>query len=1632
MTNSPNSGHEPEPTPQPTPEPTPPRRNRRLRRFLFRTTLLFSSIAVVGGAVGAWWVWIFIQERLSPLVEQNLTQTLNRPVDLGEVESVSFNGIRFGPSSMPPTETDADQISVEAVDVGFSLLPVLLDRRLGLNITLIRPDVYVDSAPDGRWIGTQIRTQEGEGGLKTELETIRWQNAKLVLAPEPEIVEPEIEEEVEAAEGSDNDAATRDTARDEQAAEEAVTTPTLVTVENLNGVASFYDNNDRIAYELTGQIASGGTLQLDGETLVPDQATNLVVQGQELLATDVGALLPLPLRFRAGRLGGNLKVQFRADQPIELFGAARFRDVTMEIPGVPNQFSEADGGLRFEGQRVALEDIETLYGQIPARVGGSLHTQEGYDITAQVESASAKDVLETFDLEFPIATSGNFRADLNLVGPIDKPQLNGVAVNRTVARVDRVDLSAVRAEFSVTPQALTFTQIQATPADGGSVSGNGEIAFGDNGGLVFDFEGRDLPGDALARSYGATSSNFTVGTVGADVQVFGPLGDFQVVIDWRAPGATYPGQGEILYAGGGLQFRDTVLQVAGGTVTGTGSVSEGRWQAAVRGAGIRLSQFSDQLQGLFSGNLTLSGSLDALNPAGVRAEGQVNFSEGLGPLNRPITSAIAWNGERLQIRQATGPGFSANGFIAARLQGAGAPAVSNIDLNVQLQDYNLAALPVQTPQNIQVAGLADFAGRITGTPAALNVVGRTGLNNFVLNGVAFDPVLSGDVRYAGGQGLRLDLRGNQDRIAVALDGNNRPISFFVQRDQAIAQGRREGDRLLANLERFPLEILNLTPAATVGLGEVGGELTGNLDINLNTYATVGEVAIARPALGYLRADSFAGRIHYANGVASLTGGELLRGGSRYLITGNVDQNAGSQFEGQIIADQGTVQDILETLQIFELADFSRGIAPPTYGNASAVAPIPISVPDEPLITQLRRFSEIVALRDQQIEQREEASILPDLSELEGTFTAELNLSGSPQTGVALDFNLLGEGWTWENYDIDRVIVDGTFAEGVLTLLPLRLESDEALLAFSGQVGGEQQSGQLRAENIPVEALRDLFEVPVDVEGGLDATATLAGSLGNPQVLGEFSLNNGSINDTPVQEARTVFGYNDARLNFDGRVVVSEPEPLTIAGSIPYALPFMDVESDDKSIRLDVDVRDEGLALLNLFTDQVAWEGGEGFVSLEVDGTLKEPIATGIAEFDGATFSARALPDPLTDVRGRVEFNGSRIQVASLQGQLSNGQVTAQGIIPIFNPFDTELIPGTTTPANPLVVTLDQLALNFKGLYNGGVDGQVTVRGSAIAPVIGGEIRLANGRVSLAGSGEDAAAPPVVTEEPAEEGFTSPPRLDDLRIVLGDRLLITREPLLNFVATGELNIDGTLDDLRPDGTINLRSGQVNLFTTQFNLARGYEQTATFEPSRGLDPFLDVRLVASVPEVTRTPITTTSPFVSSEIADTSSVTTFGAVETVQIEASVVGPASQLFDNLELTSSPSRSENEIIALIGGGFVDTLGRGDTTLAIANLAGSALLTNVQNLVSDALGLSDFRLFPTTLTSEENESTFGLAAELGVNITGDLSASVLRILTAQEPTQFGLRYRLSDEFLLRGSTNLDDDSRVILEYETRF
>ncbi|HEY9647655.1 MAG TPA: translocation/assembly module TamB domain-containing protein, partial [Chroococcidiopsis sp.] len=1174
------------------------------------------------------------------------------------------------------------------------------------------------------------------------------------------------------------------------------------------------------------------------------------------------------------------------------------------------------------------------------------------------------------------------------------------------------------------------------------------ITFGGGGGLDFDFAARNLPGDALALPYGLNASAVRLGRLAADVQVTGTFSRFQTAIQWRAPEATYAGQGVILIAGDQIRVQDTNLRVAGGTVTAEATSIAGQWQALVQASGVRMSQLSAGFQGLLSGRVRLSGSLANLSPRAIRAEGEALLSEGVPQLPRSLSTSFRWLGDRLEL-DSTARGFSAQGYVLAQVEGT--PAITGLNLDVRLQDYALNTLPVALPPQLQLAGAADFSGQVRGTPTAPAVTGQLRLNQLMVNDLTFERRLAGNVRYAGGQGLDVNLTGQRDRIAVRLDGQNRPLSFYVQQGDAIAQGQGDGQRLVAQLENFPLEALNIAPAAEQGLGRIAGLANGTFDVNLadlSNPSVVGQVAIARPALGYIDGDRFVGRISYANGRGTLSSGEFTIGNSLYRLAGSFSPGPTPQVVGRINIERGKVEDILTALQWFDLPDFQRGIGTPVYNSASQLDLIGVNVMGATILNQLRRYAEIVALHNQQRRDRLQAQILPELSTLTGDFSGDIEISNSAQNGFSLNFNIAGSNWNWDTaYRVEDVVAIGSLENGVLTLFPVRLQTGDRFLAFSGQVGGDQQSGQLQVQNVPIEPIRDLINLPVDLTGDLNATATLAGSIRNPQVLGELSTAGAALNDAPVQEARMLFGYNNARLDFSGRVVVNEPEPLQITGSIPYAFQFMDTDpiqpgvnllpgiNISDNISLDINVRNEGLGLLNIVTRQfVAWESGEGAVDLQVSGTLTNPVATGTAQFSNARFSSQILPEPLTDITGQVNFNVDEIQVANLSGRFSNGQVAVQGTLPI-SPTET---PSQAAIDTPLTINLDGLNLDYKlpsrqDLYDGAVNGQVVIRGAALAPRVGGEVILSNGRVFI----PDAApvvVPGTTTEEPpaANELFT-PPQFDNLRITLGDNLLVTKVPILNFVVTGALDINGSLDDLRPDGTVALRSGQLNIYTTTFSLARGHDSRAIFTPQNGLVPYIDVRLITSVPEVSRNSFDAAPPFAANEVADRP-ITDFGSLQTVRVQASVQGLATEIFQNLELTSSPRRSENEIIGLLGGGFVDTLGQGNGVLAIANLASSALLTNIQTFVSNALGLSEFRLFPTTISSEDDRtSSFGVAAELGVDITRDISVSALQILTDDAvPTQFNLRYRLSDEFLLRGSTNLSGDNRAVLEFETRF
>jgi translocation and assembly module TamB len=1318
---------------------------------------------------------------------------------------------------------------------------------------------------------------------------------------------------------------------------------------------------------------------------------------------------------------------------------------TFQIAGNRDNFSlktlrgNGEGSLAIGGGTVTAKNIQVANGVYQAQV--------------QAKNVPVQQ-LATVPKQFQGALTGQF----DVAGSVDsfKPQTiqaSGQArVNVAGGTITASNIQLANGVYQAQVQAsnVPVRQLAAVPPQfRGTLTGQVNVA-----GSVESFQPKAIQAMGQARVNVAggtiTASNIQVanGVYQAQVQANNVPLQQLVAVPPQLRG-TLTGQANV--AGSVESFQPQTIQasgqgrldVAGGTIAASNiQLANGRYQAVVNASGVELNRFNQQLRGQFGGQLQLAGNVGSTTLADVRAAGQVQLSQGLPGLEQPLTAAIAWSGERLTIERATAPGLSVTGNILANAKKAGIPEITALNLNVQAQNYNLKQLPINFPNQVAVVGSVDFNGQITGKLPLPNVVGQINLRDLVVQDIAFEPLLTGNIDSVRGRGLSLNLAGNSDRLNFNLDANNRPKSFLVKWQQASATGNIQGNDWALKVANFPLQILNLTPPpiTRLGAGKITGLLTGDLLFNQQTLAATGNLAIANPQIGRLKGDRLAAQFRYGNGKATLASSEFIKGKSSYALVGTFAQSPkGPQLQGKLNVSQGEIQDVLTVAQIFDLQNLPGGSAE-IYGTAEDLTTTPQGVPNQPLLTQIQRFSEIATLVEEQEEQRLNSTPIPDLADLKGTFNGEVAVNTATANGLSVDFNLNGQNFAWGKkeernryYTADKVIAEGNFENGVLSLRPLRLESENRLIAFTGNVGGDEQSGQLRVNNFPVQLLNNVVKLPVGITGNLNGTAALAGSIANPQARGELQITEGLLNQKAIESARASFSYANGRLNFGSTVAVSGPKPVDITGSIPYKLPFATVAPDSDQINLDVKLENEGLGLLNALTNQVVFENGEGEIDLKVRGTLQKPEVDGIATVNNATFSAQALPGKVRRVTGRVLFNFDRILVENLEGRFSRGNVQAAGVIPIFNNENVII-------NNPLTVNLDQLELNLKGLYQGGASGNLQITGAALNPVIGGKVNLFDGQVLLAESTDtNSSTNGSLGVSPTKENKQSKAeiengmgngiaRFNNLDLELGKNVQISRPPILNFRATGNLIVNGLINQPVPDGTIRLEKGGVNLFTTQFNLASGYKHTATFSPSQPRDPNLDIRLFAKVLDVTQ----------SNDFSRINS-TGLSALESVRVEATINGLASKLNDNLELTSSPSRSQTEIVALLGGGFVDTQGRGDSTLGLINIAGSAVFNNFQsafNQIGNTFGLSELRIFPTVISENpeagRNSSTLELAAEAGVDISSKISVSSIKILTTNDPFQWGVNYRINDEFRVRASTNLTDDSRAVVEYQTRF
>jgi translocation and assembly module TamB len=1142
------------------------------------------------------------------------------------------------------------------------------------------------------------------------------------------------------------------------------------------------------------------------------------------------------------------------------------------------------------------------------------------------------------------------------------------------------------------------------------------------------------------------------------------------------------------------------------------AIANGQFNAQVVPQQVDLSLFADsnskelELQGKLGGQLTVTGQVDNLSPTAVNAKGNLSFSEGIDLLEQPLSAAVVWNGQRLDVLQAQGNGLDAQGQVVldpsffSDLPDKLA-AVDYFEFDVtQAQGIDLNKLRLPLPnwaKNLDYTGRGDFAGKIKGTPAAMTISGNFGLNNFLVEGRQFAPFLAGNVQVSPETGVKLRLQevlttpllsrkrsvtdNSQalDKIELVLDPNFAPLNLAIAQDDLRVAGTGKKELLNLTTANVPLEWLktialkseDLTIPENIAPQPIKGNMSGDFSFNLQTLAVSGShVVIDNPALASIRGDRLEGDFQYVDGYFAIQDVKFKQRDSIYQLKGNLSQKPDDlELDGQITVNGGQIQDILVALQIFELNDFTRIFSDRAYGQAAHLYQpqqpprLPQAKPlfnvgfkDAPIIDQLQLLAAIQATLAAVQEERQTA-LVPEIKNLRGTFDGKIDLFGSLKKGITSEFNFVGQKWCWGSLVGDQIIAQGNLRSGILTLLPISVQLQDLKepdttasqsapkLIFTGTFGGSTQSGQFRLVDMPMKLIEQLFSFPPElaVDGLVNATASIAGNKDNPQGRGEIRIDNASLNDTSIQSTKGSFNYKQSRLEFSASSIIAEnADPLILKGSIPYQLPFAQAKPESDRLELQLNVQDKGLALLDIFSrGELKWIDGSGKIVLDITGILDEKqnlprklSAQGIANIKDATIAAKSLPKNLiTNINSQVFFDLDNVRVNNFQGEFGEGTITASGTVPF----------GDTISLSPLTISFNDIQkVAIPKLYNGGVRGNLQILGKATEPNITGDLTLFDGTILLTDENDSDQAETkaidfnnrvnaITRRNTAEQGLAAVTQYKNLKLRLGKDIQISRPPIFTFIATGNLDLNGTFAQPTPNGTIKLKRGQLNLFTTQLNLSRDYQNTARFSSNNVLDPFLDVLLVGSA-------IETSDRSVPSEVSPTeipdSGLT---ILETIRISAKVKGLASQITqinNKIELTSSPPRSPAEIAGLLGGGFVEALTNSNGTSGLATLAGSALFGSLNAEFNNIFPIGELRLFPTPIIDENRDNQGdGLAGEIAFDLINNLSFSVLKILNNDTPAQFGFRYRLDDNFVLRGSSNFQEDgTRGLLEYELRF
>ena len=836
-------------------------------------------------------------------------------------------------------------------------------------------------------------------------------------------------------------------------------------------------------------------------------------------------------------------------------------------------------------------------------------------------------------------------------------------------------------------------------------------------------------------------------------------------------------------------------------------------------------------------------------------------------------------------------------------------ANSNLDINANI-DFDrlpikqMVALVSENNQlvadKINIRGKAEFDGEFSGKnlisdplePGNISLVGDLRLVDFAFNEIEFDPIIAGKVDIVSGSQIALNLQGKQDVIAasaVPCDKDNCRLPYVPTNlefrlgenttQPIIVTGKRNQDLFSLDINNFPLALLNLAPGKAAGIqGALAGKTTGNIDLNLDTFAANGQVTVEQPGVGYIRAQQFTADFNYDpdNNAAELKTASLDLGQSKYKVNASLDLQTGA-IKGELNIPEADIQDILTTFRWFTIEDLVDLFNIPDYVPTAEITPTDaIYTLGKPVAIKVDKLIQVENVI-QQIAAAKEKGGIPTELDIKGKYTGLITFGGTLEQ-PEVDFRVEGNNWEWQpqprfynfidsaglvkeevkKIPIPQLLIAGNLQGTVVDLEIAKLQLENAILSATGKLSPTEEDLNFQVADLTMDTISQFIELPVDIAGEIDVTARLTGTPTNPKIAGELAFVDGALNGDPLPEKFLGnFDYNGTRLKFD----TSEPSSIHIDATVPY--PIVPGKSDRVAAEVKLDT--EAFALLGIVSNgYLNWLGGSGDADLKVSARLD--LARDIPIYDLDTIGIINLDNSQVNLEtpfftapfqgtGKININNEMVTVESLAGTFAEKDLSISGSLPILT--------AVNDLENPLTVNLPTGDLKIDNLYKGVVAGNIRVTGAALQPIIGGEVTLEDGRVYIPKTKTTTPNSDVteVAENTTRRGTAENatnnqntqssfvPELNDFQVNLTN--LVTQErPLYRFNIDGDLLLNGTVDqhsNIKPKGTITLGPGWINFLSNEFDLNRSRENTIAFTPNAGiLNPYVDIQFQTIINE------------------------------------------------------------------------------------------------------------------------------------------------------------------------------------------